>query len=173
MTSPSTEKEGFETLSEEIFNLAITRDDIKQILAKIPDTSAVNPVTLEYEIQLLKIISTGWGISFFMAQHPDKLKVAESFWNAVHQFAQGISKMSATTTGKDIDYFNILRERVDIYVNALNHFSDVEDPAIVIGPTFAKMCGSEEDAHTIATGKKMFTLSLNSVKNCIGSAQKT
>jgi len=170
MTS-SSQAESIEKLIEDIFNFAIAREDLKEELKHIPENSEANPVTVEYEIQLLKIISVGWSISFFMGQNPDKNKIAEIFWNYIQEFSKNISTMTATTTGKDINYFNILRERVDIYVNALSHFSDVQDPSAVIGPTFAKLCGSEEDIYTIYAGKNIFNHSLKNVKAFLEKAR--
>ncbi|MGE0086675.1 MAG: hypothetical protein AB7S75_19905 [Desulfococcaceae bacterium] len=158
-----------EKISEHLFSYAIARDDLKQVLIDLPKDAEVNPVTMEYEIQLLKILSVGWGISFFMGQHPEREQTAQMFWNAVHHFCMGISEMTAAQTGKEIDYFRILRERVDIYVAALKAFSDVSDPSVVIGPTFAKLCGSEEDIYTIVSGKKIFNLAVGEVRQYLAS----
>jgi len=160
-----------EELIRDIFNFAIAREDLKEQLKNIPENTEANLVTVEYEIQLLKILSVGWSISFFMGQHPDKNKIAETFWNAIQEFSKNISAMTSTTTGKDIDYFNILRQRVDIYVNALSHFSDVQDPSVVIGPTFAKLCGSEEDQYIITAGKNIFSHCLKNVKSFLKKAR--
>ncbi|MEZ4525056.1 MAG: hypothetical protein R2941_03940 [Desulfobacterales bacterium] len=171
MESSVKEEMSAEKHSEYLFNYAITRDDLKQVLANLPKEAEVSPVTMEYEIQLLKILSVGWGISFFMGQHPEKEKTAQMFWNAVHHFCQGISGMTAAHSGKEIDYFSILRQRVDIYVGALNAFSDVQDPALVIGPTFAKLCGSEEDLYAIVSGKKIFNQAIRGVREYLTSVQ--
>ncbi|QTA79705.1 Uncharacterized protein dnl_19810 [Desulfonema limicola] len=163
MTS-SSKAEGIENLVTDIFNFAIAREDLKEQLKIISENSNANLVAVEYEIQLLKILSAGWSISFFMGQDPDKTLIAKTFWNSIQEFAKNISDMTSTTTGKDIDYFNILKERVDIYVNALSYFSDVQDPSAVIGPTFAKLCGCEEDIYTINAGKNIFNHCLKNVK---------
>jgi len=160
----SSKKEGIEKLSDDIFNFAIAREDLKKEIENIPEDSSANIVAVEYEIQLLKILSAGWSISFFMGQHPDKNHVAEAFWNSIQEFSRNLSLMTSATTGKEIDYFNIIRNRVNIYVNALSHFSNVHDPSAVIGPTFAKLCGSEEDIHTINAGKNTFNHCLRNVK---------
>lgn len=170
MTSTS-KTEVIEKLNQDIFNFAIAREDLKEQLKAIPESSKANPVTVEYEIQLLKILSVGWSIPFFMEQNPDRNVLAETFWNAVQEFSNNISTVTSTTAGKDIDYFNILRERVDIYVNALSHFSDVKDPSAVIGPTFSKLCGSEEDMDVITAGKNVFNHSLKNVKTFLETAQ--
>ena len=170
MTS-SSKTEVIAKLNEDIFNFAITREDLKEQLKAIPQDSKANLVTVEYEIQLLKILSVGWSIPFFMEQNPDKNILAETFWNSIQEFSKNISEATSTTSGKDIDYFNILRERVDIYVNALSHFSDVQDPSAVIGPTFSKLCGSEEDMDIIFAGKNIFNHSLKTVKAFLEAAK--
>lgn len=169
----SAKEDTIEKIAEYLFNYAIAREDLKQVVADIPAESRVSPVTVEYEIQLLKMISVGWGISFFLGQHSKKDELVQLFWNSVHHFSQGISAMTATQTGKEIDYFSILRERVDIYVKALNTFSDVNDPALVIGPTFAKLCGSEEDSYAIRSGKKIFHLAIKGVRQYLSSMDMT
>jgi len=171
MESSEKQETAAEKSSEYLFNYAIARDELKQVLAQLPKEAQVGPVTMEYEIQLLKILSVGWGISFFMGQHPEREQTAQMFWSTVHHFCTGISEMTAAHTGKETDYFSILRQRVDIYVRALNAFSDVSDPSVVIGPTFAKLCGSEEDIYTIATGKKIFNQALSKVRQYLISVQ--
>ncbi len=171
MESSAKEETAAEKISEHLFNYAIARDELKQVLAAMPKEAEVSPVTMEYEIQLLKMLSVGWGISFFMGQHPEREQTAQMFWNTVHHFCMGISEMTAAQTGKETDYFGILRQRVEIYVGALKAFSDVSDPSVVIGPTFAKLCGSEEDIYTIATGKKIFSQAIGEVRQYLTSAQ--
>ncbi len=170
MTKSGEKKDKMDELVEIMFNLAINRDDLKKVISEVPKESDINPVTMEYEIQLLKILSVGWGISYFMGDHPDKNRLAHGFWNAIRDFSISVSKMTSSATGEDIDYFNILRERVDIYVQALNHFSDVKDPSTVIGPTFAKLCGNEEEAYSLVSGKAIFNSSILNVKNQLESA---
>ena len=153
MTSSEEKKGGISEKSEDLFNLAIDRDDIKQMVQILPKDSGINPVAVEYELQLLKILTVGWGISFFLEEHHEKTVLAESFWESVRTFAQSISTMTASTTGQEIDYFSTLKERVEIYVNALQVYSDVDDPSAVIGPTFAKVCGDEENPMIIASGR--------------------
>ncbi len=67
-------------------------------------------------------------------------------------------------TGQKIDYFEILKERLDMYVKTLEQHPDVQDPATVIGPEFARTCGKAEDIFTFMAGSKMFMSSVGHVK---------
>jgi hypothetical protein len=67
-------------------------------------------------------------------------------------------------TGHDIDYFQILKDRLDMYVAALTEKTDAAEPAAVIGPEFARACGSIDDIFTVMTGSRMFIATVDSVK---------
>ena len=67
-------------------------------------------------------------------------------------------------TGQNIDYFDILKARLDMYVKALKQHPEVQDPATVIGPEFARTCGNADDILTFMTGSKMFMSVIGRVK---------
>lgn len=71
---------------------------------------------------------------------------------------------------RKIDYFSTLKERVEIYVKALQVYSDVDDPSAVIGPTFAKVCGDEENPLIIASGRSIFSRTLQETRKILKSA---
>ena len=160
-----------EEAAEHLFNYAIERDDLKQIVTQLPEDKALRKVTVEYELQLLKIISVGWAIAFFMAQHPLKSSLTEAFWRQIQSLSQSISGATSASIGKDVDYFSIIKQRLDLYVNALQHFAEAPDTARVIGVTFAKLCGSEADSYITLAGKRTFSLTSASVKNYIETLQ--
>lgn len=160
-----------EEIAENLVNFSIDRSELKVILQGLPQEAGINPITLEYEISLLKILSVGWGISFFMGEHPKKNELAQVFWNSIHDFSKNISTATSSSIGKDLDYFQILKERIDLYINALNLCSDVSDPTSVIGPTFAEVCGDKENACTILAGSKIFSLSIGTVRNYLESVE--
>ncbi len=166
-------KVSIEKASEDLFDFAIDRSDIKQILQNLPADIKINRVSIEYEIQLLKILAVGWSISFFANQISLKKELSELFWNAVQNFSQNISMLSSSSssssTGKEINYFNTLKERLDTYLNALTLVSDNSDPMVSIGPKFAEICGSENNAHIILSGAKVFNFSVGGVKNYLES----
>jgi hypothetical protein len=66
--------------------------------------------------------------------------------------------------GNDIDYFQILKERLDMYLAAMNQNPDAPEPAVVVGPEFARTCGNVDDAFTVMTGSRMFIATIGSVK---------
>jgi uncharacterized linocin/CFP29 family protein len=126
---------------------------------------------VEYELGILKILSVGWGISFFMAaSDKNKLPVTESFWEMVQEISKNISSLTQTTTGTQIDYFNILKERLDIYVKGMKKNNGQQsNPSSVMGPIFARICKTPDNAMAILTGTKMFTLTLGAVKEYINA----
>ena len=67
-------------------------------------------------------------------------------------------------TGHEIDYFETLKNRLDMYLNALNRKPDAAEAVSVIGPEFARACGNADDVFTVMTGSRMFTLTIGSVK---------
>ncbi|MBW2099976.1 MAG: hypothetical protein JRG68_04305 [Deltaproteobacteria bacterium] len=160
-----------EEIAGNLVNFSIDRSELKVILQGLPQEAGINPITLEYEIALLKILSVGWGISFFMGEHPKKKELTEVFWNSIHDFSKNISTATSSSIGKELDYFQILKERIDLYINALNLCSDVSDPTSVIGPTFAEVCGDKENACTILAGSKIFCLSIGTVRDYLESVE--
>ena len=58
----------------------------------------------------------------------------------------------------------IVKERLDMYVTALAKNSGAPEPALVIGPEFARICGNVDDIFTFMTGSKMFISAINKVK---------
>ena len=171
MNESSLKKISIEKASEDLFDFAIDRSDIKLILQNLPEDIKINRVSIEYEIQLLKILAVGWSIPFFLDKSSLKKELSESFWNAAQSFSQSISTLSSSSTGKGIDYFNTLKERLDTYLNALNSIADGPDPLLAIGPKFAEICGSKNNAHIILSGSKVFNLSIGGVKNYLESIQ--
>ena len=70
-------------------------------------------------------------------------------------------------TGQDINYFQILKARLDMYVAALTEKPETAEPAAVVGPEFAKVCGNGDDIFAIMAGSRMFILTVASVKEYI------
>jgi hypothetical protein len=112
----------------------------------------------------LRIISVGWSIAYFLEHSPHKSQLAELYWKAVQEFSQSISSAAGLMIGKDIDYFQILKARLDMYVEAMREKPNAPQPAVVIGPVFARACGNQKDVYTVLTGTKMFIATVGSVK---------
>jgi len=99
-----------------------------------------------------------------MEDRPEKETLLESFWQAIDEFSKGLSDVTNLTTGADINYFHMIKERVDTYVQTLNMQPDAKDPAAVIGPTFAGICNTPDNIHVIMTGNRVFNAAIISVK---------
>jgi hypothetical protein len=164
MTTAKNSSTGLEKVSENLVNFSVDRDDLNRIMTLLPEDEAIHRVTVEYEIPLLKIVSVGWAIAFFMEDQPAKKALLESFWQAIDEFSKGLSDVTNLTTGADINYFHMIKERVDTYVQALNMQPDAKDPAAVIGPTFAGICNTPDNAHVIMTGNRVFNAAIIGVK---------
>ena len=164
MDNTETDKSLVKKAGEDLFNFAVDREDIKTFIAHLPHEVQCKPATVEYELQILKIISVGWSISFYLENHLHKSELAELFWQAVLEFSENLSETTGLMTGHDIDYFQILKDRLDIYVAALTEKPDATEPAAVIGPEFARACGNIDDVYTVMTGSRMFIAIVSSVK---------
>jgi hypothetical protein len=163
-------KSTIELAGEDLFNFAINREDIKTLIAHLPEESACKPETVEYELQILKIISTGWAISFSLEESPHRDNLSELFWKSTYEFAGTLSETTQLMTGRDIDYFQVLKERLDMYVKSLGDKpTGTTDPAAVIGPEFARACGSIEDIFAVMTGSRMFIMTVASVKEYLAA----
>lgn len=159
----------------ELVNFAVDRQDIKTLLQAIPDNDAagpkINKTTLEYELPLLKIVCTGWAISYYLAEHSAKNELAQSFWMAIQEFSEKISEMSRTAAGVDINYFDLVKERADLYIQAMQMNMSEADPAGVIGVTFAGICDNPDEPLVITSGKRMFSVSLESVQRYLNTVE--
>ncbi len=165
MNDTPKEKSSLEQAAEDLFNYAVERDDIKWLLAQLPSQAAVKPTTVEYELQILKIVSVGWGISYYLEGTPDrKTKTMELFWHAINDFSKQLSETTGLMIGQDIDYFEILKSRLNDYVEAMSADPEATDPSILIGPAFARLCGSEEDIFASMTGTKLFANTIARVR---------
>ena len=145
-----------ETIRNDLLNFAVDRDDIKWLMERLPKEANIDRNAVEYELQILKIISVGWSISYFLENSSLKNLVLEPFWMAIYVFSQRLSTTTGLMIGKDIDYFQILKDRLDMYVNALARHPDDAKPAPVIGREFARTCGNIDDLFTFMTGSKIF-----------------
>lgn len=158
-------------MARELSTFAIDRTDLKDLMGSLPDENNLNLTTIEYELSILKILSTGWGISFYMpATDPKKPLLTDTFWRQIQEISHSISTLAQTTTGQTIDYFEILKERLDVYVLRMQENNNPgSDPTAIMGPAFARICGFPDDAAAILVGTKMFVLTLGAVKEYLDS----
>ena len=153
-----------EQAAEDLFNYAIDREDVKWLMANLAEHADVKRTTVEYELPILKIISVGWSLSYYLTGGPQKDRLLNLYWTAINDFSKDLSTTTEMMTGQKIDYFDILKNRLEMYVKALEQHPEVQDPATVIGPEFARTCGNAEDVFTFMTGSKMFTSVIGRVK---------
>ncbi len=153
-----------EQAGEDLFNYAIDREDVKWLLARLPDGAETKTGMVEYELQLLKIISVGWSLSFHLESSARKTPLLECFWETVYEFSQKLSTTTGMMIGHDVDYFQTLRDRLDFYVEALGRSRKKNDPAHVIGPEFADVCGDRGNLFLAHTGSKLFLSAVSRVK---------
>ncbi|MFO7886521.1 MAG: hypothetical protein R6U68_17050 [Desulfobacteraceae bacterium] len=157
-------------MAENLASFAIDREDIKMLIQAIPENCGLNLTQVEYELQILKILSVGWAVSFYMPQGDQKKALTRLFWEYIREISKNISNITETTTGTSIDYFSILKERLDTYVKKMQeNQTSASEPSVIMGPAFAEACTSPENAVAILTGTKMFTLTLGSIKEYLNS----
>lgn len=164
MQLPKTEPSPIELAARNLFDFAVDREDIKAVMAGLHPNAQTPRHTLEYELAILKIISVGWSLAYFLGHSPHKTTLAEHFWNAVREFSRTVSDTTGLMTGQNIDYFQILKNRLDVYVTAMNENPDAKEPAAVIGPEFARTCGHKDDVFTIMPGARLFVSTIGGVK---------
>ena len=66
--------------------------------------------------------------------------------------------------GQNINYFQVLRDRLAHYVSVMAEDSQVTDPVQAIGPAFAGLCGDRDDPFARLTGAKLFNESLLQIR---------
>ncbi len=145
-----------EQTGRELFNFATDREDVKWLLAHLAAEAKLRPETVEYELQILKIISVGWSISYYLTDHELKAPLSQWYWEAVQEFSDKLSDTTGLLIGRDIDYFNVLKSRLDMYVDAMAATPAGSDAAQIIGARFAKACGAADNIFAFMTGSKMF-----------------
>ena len=153
-----------EDIGRGLFDFALEREDIKWLVIRLPGRMEVVPATVEHELQILKIVSVGWGVAFHMRTHPWKTDLQEIYWQAIRDFSKNLSAAAELMAGCDVDYFQVLKERLDMYVAALECRSGAAEPMQVIGPAFAAACGLDDDLRLSLTGAKIFSSTLAQVK---------
>ena len=164
MEKEDTQKSPIEVVGEDLFNFAIDREDLKWLMDHLPPEAEIKRTTVEYELPILKIITVGWSISYYLPDSAQRQKLMQLYWNALNDFSRDLGQTMEYIIGQDIDYFQVLKDRLDMYVTAMADHPDAAEPAIVIGTEFAKTCGNVKDLFTFMTGSKMFISAAGRVK---------
>ena len=165
MDAKEKKKSEIEQAGEDLLNFAFDREDVKWLVSNLPeDTTTKMRSKVEYELQLLKMISVGWSIPYFLENSPGKNRLMELFWEFVREFSRSISETTSLMTGRDINYFHTIKHRLDTYLNAMSETSKEKEPSAVIGPEFAAACGDGDNLFTLMTGSKMFSAAVDGVR---------
>ena len=169
MASSEKQVANVQDVSEILVNYAIDREDLKGVIAALPYDQGINTVTLDYELQLLKIISVGWSISVHMDGREQKSALSETFWHTINEFSKNVSEMSYLTIGQKIDYFELVKERLGMYIQSLEIAEKGSDPAACIGATFATCCKDVGNPFVAITGSRIFNMAVQGVKAYLGA----
>lgn len=169
MTNEEDSKSGTEAACEALFNFAIDRRDVVDITARFPGLPDARRATMEHELQILKIISVGWSLSYCLPAGALKEEMTVRFWRAVEDFSKSLSSAAELFVCQDIDFFAAVRDRFDRYLGEMKRKVDAPEPAVVIGPVFAECCGDEGDAHTVMAGARLFVGTVNEVRRYLGA----
>ena len=125
-------KSELEKTGDDLLDFAVDREDVKWLMDRLPEEADIKRVTVEYELQILKIIGVGWSLSYYLENSPPKTALLEKYWEAINEFSQGISTTTEYMIGQNIDYFQILKDRLDMYVAALEKHPDAPEPALTL-----------------------------------------
>lgn len=162
-------KEQLNIIVKDLCEYALDREDVKWITDTVPESAGLDPDKLEYELQLLKIVTVGWSISYYLQDNPVREKVVEPFWHSIHEVSGSLSQATSLFIGKNIDYFKIIKSRLDNYVLAMSGAKG-DNPASAIGPEFAKHFGDPDDLFSFMAGSKMFRAALGGVRQYLQTA---
>jgi hypothetical protein len=171
MTVTSNATLNIREISEKLSDYAIDRAEMKFLLDCLPPEIKINHTTIEYELQLLRILAVGWSINYYVQDDLLKQSISEYYWNLIQQFSNNISTISSASTNQAINYFQIIKQRLDTYLDEFNNLKQADDPTTVIGPIFAELCGHPENAIVIWLGSKMFQSILSKIKIFLSDAQ--
>ena len=164
MATQEKEKTTLDTICKNLAEYAVDRDEIKHLVETLPKNQNINTVTVEYELQLLKIITIGWSIAIYMQAFEKKQLFEQKFWEMIREFSKDISNVTSLMIGHDINYFDLIKERFDTYIKSLETAQNEEDPASAIGPAFAKVCNDSENAFVVISGSRLFNYSVRATK---------
>ena len=156
---------------EDLFNYAVGREDIKWLLDSVFRAEGTEANTVEYELQLLKIISVGWAIAYYLEDTPLRTEMLTAYWGFVREFSATLSESAGLFTGQDINYFELVKQRLDTYLQAMGQAEHGTEPVQVIGPVFGELCGNAEDPFASLVGSKLFTHALAQVHEYLTASE--
>ncbi len=164
MEESEKKKSKLEMAGEDLFNFAIDRQDVMNLMTRLPEPAKDRRAAIEHELQLLKIISVGWSLSYYLPNSSQKDELTAFYWQLIHEFSKSLSQTTELLLHQDMDYFEMVKNRLDAYIQQMQERPDAPEPAVVIGPEFARVCGTPEDVHTVMVGSKIFIATVGEVK---------
>ncbi len=164
MGNSSKNTDTLENICKNLGEYAVDREEIKVIVKSLPQDQNINTITVEYELQLLKIISTGWSIAVYMTENPQKQLFELKFWELIREFSKDISNVTNLMIGHDIDYFDLVKQRFDYYLKSFEGIETDEATTSAIGPAFAAICKDDDNPFVVITGARLFTNSVKATK---------
>ena len=87
MTSSFQHPVSIAEIGESLANFSLDRESVLFALSRLPNEHSIDKVAIEYEIQLLKILSVGWAVSYFMEDHLEKAPLIKKFWDVLFEFS--------------------------------------------------------------------------------------
>ncbi len=164
MGSSEKDTDTLDSICKNLAEFAVDRDEIKELIGTLPLDQGINTVTLEYELQLLKVVTIGWSISVYMVSNPKKQLFEIKFWELIREFSKDISNVTSMMIGHDIDYFDLVKQRFDYYLKSFEGAVTEADPASAIGPAFAEICNDNDNPFVVITGARLFNHSVRATK---------
>lgn len=169
MGSAKKEPDTLENICKNLAEYAVNRDEIKDLVTTLPGDQGINTITVDYELQLLKIVTIGWSISVYMVSNPKKSLFEVKFWELIREFSRDISNVTNLMIGQDIDYFDLIKNRFDTYLDAMEKSDSKADPASAIGPAFAELSKEKDNPFVIISGARLFNYSVRATKEYLES----
>lgn len=169
MTDESESRTSAAEAVNRLLNIAVNQNETRADITGLSTDAAGSLIAVEYELQLLRIVVTGWAISYTVEEERLRKTLSEAFWEGIRTYAGAVSAMTGPVLGKDCDYFSMIRRRMDRYVQVVAHFPDATDPGLVIGPAFAQLCGCGRNVEAASLGRRVFNRCLARVQRQLSS----
>lgn len=150
------DKPEIEKCCDELFQFAMDRGETARLTAGLPDLSDARRAAVEHELQILRIISVGWSLSYYMPDGPLKAELTTLFWRSLQAFSGDFARTTKLLISQEVDFFDAVKTRFDGYLGKMRENAHAPEPAVVIGPEFARVCGEPESVHAIMAGSRMF-----------------
>jgi hypothetical protein len=151
-------------IANTLFSYSVSRDDIKNLANETVENTDAQEQTLLYELQILKIITTGVSINYLIESLDQKNEISRLYWEYIMEFSKSVTEATKKYSNVDIDYFEVIKDKLNYYLKELSENKDAPEPASIIGPAFAVQCSMPEDTFTILAGAKLFKGVINGLK---------